>query len=80
MLFKDSCSAILATPSGILAMDRIWRTATLLLFFIAAIPFACSYRYDITYADYNLNENQYAVDPLDYWYVFPDQLRKLIST
>lgn len=53
-------------------MDFVWRTVVSLLLFIATIPFACSYRYDVAYADYNLNQNQYAVDPLDYWYVSSD--------
>lgn len=26
-----------------------------------------AYHYDVAYTEYNLNENKYAIDPLDYW-------------
>jgi alpha-1,3-glucan synthase len=26
-----------------------------------------AYRYDPAYTEYNLNQNQYAIDPIDYW-------------
>lgn len=50
-------------------MDIVGRIVALLLFFITAIPVASPYKYDLAYADYNLNENQYALGPLDYWSV-----------
>lgn len=48
-------------------MEMFREILVFLLAFIALVPVAVSYRYDVAYADYNLNENQYAIDALDYW-------------
>ena len=42
-----------------------WR-AILTALFLVAQPLH-SYRYDPAYTQYNLNQNETAVDPLDYW-------------
>ena len=34
---------------------------------LALLPSSQAYRYDPLYADYNTNENETAVNPLDYW-------------
>lgn len=43
-------------------MSSAWVWVSFVLFTISA-----SFRYDPAYEQYNLNQNQTAVDPLDYW-------------
>lgn len=34
---------------------------------LTALQLCGAYRYDAAYTEYNLNQNQYAVSPLEYW-------------
>lgn len=47
-------------------MERSRKSSVLVSIYLLA-SLSRAYRYDTAYTAYNLNENQYAIDPIDYW-------------
>lgn len=48
-------------------MGRTLRPGAWVVWSIIFCSFSSAYRYDPAYTEYNINENQTAVNPLDYW-------------
>ena len=48
-------------------MLHTWRSGSWLILLLTFVVFSEAYRYDPAYTQYNINQNEDAVDPLDYW-------------